>query len=224
LRKRFDEGEPAYKVVEKSKLLFLELDLFFVKVSEFMFVVPNFPHLRGLEMVVKYRELEEVPIWPPQPGKWSRDDDVDPSQKFAPRPKYYVNGNFNRQGEVLRTKTSTTPLGERRVPRRGLIQVFPGEADYLSLAKEQGLYWLLPEYQSRQNSDASVHEHGQLNGHRNGVVNGQTNGITPVSSDKSKPIIGQSPYQVSTFEPARPSPKLANGTHEPVDTAMDRNG
>jgi hypothetical protein len=53
-----------------------------------MYVVPNFPHLRGLELVVKYRELEEVPIWPPQPGKWKRDPDTDLNQIFAPRPKY----------------------------------------------------------------------------------------------------------------------------------------
>jgi hypothetical protein len=32
LRKQFDEGEPAYKIVEQCKLLFLELDLFFIKV------------------------------------------------------------------------------------------------------------------------------------------------------------------------------------------------
>jgi hypothetical protein len=89
LRRKFpDNGEPSYKIIEKCKALFLDLDLFFIKVSEFMYVVPNFPHLRGLELVVKYRELEELPIWPPQPGKWKRDPDTDPNQIFAPRPKY----------------------------------------------------------------------------------------------------------------------------------------
>ena len=89
LRRKFpDNGEPSYKIIEKCKALFLDLELFFIKVSEFMYVVPNFPHLRGLELVVKYRELEEVPVWPPQPGKWKRDPDTDLNQIFAPRPKY----------------------------------------------------------------------------------------------------------------------------------------
>src|ERR1700684_2576059 len=101
-----------------------------------MFIVPNFPHLRGLEMAVKYRELEEVPVWPPQPGKWTRDPDADPNQRFAPRPKYYVSGELVRQGEIQSTKISRTSFGERRVPRRGLVQVYPGEADYEKLARE----------------------------------------------------------------------------------------
>jgi hypothetical protein len=183
-----------------------------------MFVVPNFPHLRGLEMVVKYRELEEVAQWPRPCGKWKRDPDVDPNQQFIPQPKYYMNGDFIRQGEVLRTKTSTTSLGERRVPRRGLIQVFPDDPKYFSLAKEQGLYWLIPGYQSRHSSSASLQEHGQANGE----VNGQTNGITP-SSDKSKSINGWSPTQGSLSETARPSPGFPNGVHEPNDIAMDLN-
>lgn len=219
LRKQFDEGEPAYKVIEKCKQLFLELDLFFVKVSEFMFVVPNFPHLRGLEMVVKYRELEEVAVWPRPGGKWRQDPDVDPSQQFIPQPNYFVNGEFIRQGEVLRTKTSTTSLGERRVPRRGLIQVFPDDPEYLSLAKEQGLYWLLPENQSRHNSGGSLPDHVQTNGQ----ANGQINGITPPSSDKSKSVNGGSPSRGSLSEPARPSPRLPNGTHKPNDTLMELN-
>jgi len=130
-----------------------------------------------------------------------------------------MNGDFIRQGEVLRTKTSTTSLGERRVPRRGLIQVFPDDPEYFSLAKEQGLYWLIPGYQSRHSSGASLQEHDRPNGE----VNGQTNGITPPSSDKSKSINGWSPNRSSLSETARPSPGLPNGVHESNDVAMDIN-
>jgi hypothetical protein len=194
--------------VEKTKSLFLGLDLFFVKVmfyshakkivlitlqvSEFMYIVPSFPHLRGLELVVKYRELEENPVWPPQPGKWRQDPNTNPNQHFTPRPKYYLNGEFVRQGEILRTKTSTVSFGERRVPRRGLVQVFPGEPDYERLAREQGLLHLLPANQ---------------------LTNGtapHANGFTPPHSDKSKSVNGGSPNLGSLSE-AGPSGALPNG-------------
>ena len=164
-----------------------------------MFVVPNFPHLRGLELAVKYRELEDTAVWPPQPGKWRGDPDVDPTQSFAPRPNYYINGEFVRRGEILRTKTSTTALGERRVPRRGLLQVFPHEPDYLTLAREQGLLWLLPEFQSNQQAFQSKHEQPQPQ---------LTNGITPPNSEPSKSINGG-------------SPSLTNGIHQLGDTVME---
>ena len=184
-----------------------------------MFVVPNFPHLRTLEMVVKYRELEEVPQHPRPPGKWEQDPDVEPDQRFIPPPKYYLNGNFVKQGEIPRTNTSKNSFGERRVPRRGLAQVFPGEPDYLPLAKEQGLYWLLPGYPSRQGSGASLEE----NGLENGDASVQANGITPPQSDRSKSMNGYSPSRGSLSEPARPSPGLPNGTLEPIDMAVDTN-
>ena len=166
-----------------------------------MYVVPNFPHLRGLELVVKYRELQENPVWPPGPGKWKQDIDTDPGQIFAPRPKYYINGTFTKQGEIQCSKTSTTSFGERRVPRRGLIQVFPGEHDYERLAREQGLLQLLSD------SDAP-------NGQLNGILNGQVNGMTTPRSDKSKSINGGSPHleNASILQ-------LPNGFHE-ADTAM----
>lgn len=167
-----------------------------------MFVVPNFQHLRNLEMVVNYRELNETPIWPPQLGKWSHDPDVDPAQRFAPQPNYYVNGNFVRQGEVPRSKISSVSFGERRVPRKwglGLQQVFPHEPEYTTLAKEQGLSHLLPDHNQK-----AFHSNQQLNG----TEHPRTNGVTPPTSDKSKSINGGSPV--------RP-----NGIHPNMDTTME---
>lgn len=194
LRRKFsDNGEPGYKIVERNKALFLDLDLFLIKVSDFMFVVQTIPHLRGLELVVKYRELQVVPMWPPGPGKWKQDPDIDPNQIFAPRPKYYVNGDLTKHGQIQCSKTSTTSFGERRVPRRGLIQVFRGEADYEQLAREQGLLHLLTDCNA---------PHRQING----TANGSVNGITPPSSDKSKSISGGSPHLET-------GPSLPNGNH-----------
>jgi hypothetical protein len=150
-----------------------------------MFVVPNFPHLRNLEMIVKYRELQVDPMQPTR-AKWRDDADTDSNQKFAPQPNHFVNGVFIKQREAPHTKTSTTSFGERRVPRRGLMQVFPGEPDYYTLAREQGLYHLLP---------ATTDQNG-------GPVH--VNGITPPSSDKSKSINGGSPPAGSLSEASGP--------------------
>lgn len=169
--------EPGYKIVERNKLLFLDLDLFLIKVSDFMFVVQTNPHLRGLELVVKYRELQET--WPPGPGKWKQDPDTDPGQTFAPRPKYYINGDFVRQGQVQHSNISTTSFGERRVPRRGLVQVFPGETDYEQLAREQGLLHLLAV-----NNGIPHHINGEI----------RINGFTPPHSDESRSMNGGSPH------------------------------
>jgi hypothetical protein len=201
-----DNGQPARKVIETCKALFLTLDLFFVKVcsdylrcyhcsnkhqvSEFMFVVPNFPHLRNLEMIVKYRELSVDPTPPPR-GKWRDDPDTDPNQKFAPQPNHFMNGEFIRQREAPHTKTSATSFGERRVPRRGLVQVFPGESDYYTIAREQGLYHLLPQECPNAADQNGGPEH--------------VNGITPPSSEKSKSINGVSPSRGSLSEAEGPS-------------------
>jgi hypothetical protein len=155
------------------------------QVSEFMFVVPNFPHLRNLEMIVKYRELLIDPFQNTC-GKWREDPDTDPNQKFAPQPNHFMNGDFIKQREAPRTRTSATAFAETKVPRRGLVQVFPGEPDYYTLAREQGLYHLLPP-ECPVNTD------------QNGTP-AHVNGITPPDSDKSKSINGGSPLQAPLLE------------------------
>ena len=101
-----------------------------------------------------------------------------------------VNGIFTKQGQVSCSKTSTTSFGERRVPRRGFVQVFPGEHDYEQLAREQGLLHLIPKSPEQPNGT------------------GHINGITPPSSDKSKSINGGSPHQGMS--------QLPNGIHSDV--------
>lgn len=76
------------------------------------------------------------------------------------------------------------------------MEVYRHEADYFRLAREQGLYHLLPEHQNRDAFAANA----------SGI--GQVNGITPPSSEREKSV-------------AEGSPGLANGVcdeEEPVES------
>ncbi|RFU35755.1 hypothetical protein B7463_g621, partial [Scytalidium lignicola] len=211
-----EKGSPVYTLNDKAKPLFLDLDLFFVKISEFMFVIPTFPHLRGLELVVNYRELYETPVWPPRPGKWTQDPDYDPNMKYAPRPKYYINGEFDRQGEIGRTRVSRTSFGENRVPRRGLKVVEPHEPDYEAICRAQGLRHLLPGSQT-----TSPTAKQSILIPNSTVASTHINGFTPPSSVKSinggSPRLGTTSSLESTESHGLPnghvnSPK-ENGVH-----------
>ena len=160
-----------------------------------MFVVPNFPHLKDIEMIVNYRELIEEWVWPPRPGKFLQDPDYDPSIPYQPQPDYYANGVLVRRGQIKRSRVSSTPFPVNRVPRRGFQVVHPHEADYAKLAQQQGLHHLVPEELSNQQTQESP----QING---------GSGITPPHSEKSKSIEALSPV----IEEA----KLPNGVHHEV--------
>jgi hypothetical protein len=125
-----------------------------------MFVVPRYPHLQRIEMVVNYRELVEGPNWPPRPGKWRQDPGTDPNQMFHPAPKSYVNGVFVKQAEQKIARTQDRPFqkAEGRVPRKGYRQVYPDDPEYETLCKEQGLYHLLPTRESSATDPAHVND------------------------------------------------------------------
>lgn len=125
---------------------FLSTDLFFVKLSDLLYTVPNIPHLRNLKLAIEYRELLEseaqASTW--HAGqKWRQDPDADRFYGFAPRHKYYLNGVFVGEDMPTKHQTSKTPFPEHRVPRRGLVQAFPSDPDYETLCTEQGLSHLL---------------------------------------------------------------------------------
>lgn len=111
-----------------------------------MFIIPNIPHLRSLKMSVEYRELPEdegqLYGWKVT-QKWKQDPDADRFYGFAPRNKYYINGVMVEEQRPGLSATSSTPFPEKRVPRKGLQQVFPSDPDYARLCKEQGLDHLL---------------------------------------------------------------------------------
>ncbi|KAF4632386.1 hypothetical protein G7Y89_g5733 [Cudoniella acicularis] len=211
LRKQVPKPEESvYQMMDRNKNLFLELDVFFVKVSEFMFIVPNFPHLRGIEMHVHYRELDTSFQSPPPTPKWKLELHPNSSHQFAPQPKVYVNGQLLRQLDTPLTKVSREPPpDDRRVPRRELVPVYPHETDYEELCKKQGLIHLLPGYQGSPSSSSpfTVHPNGQAH------VLDQVNGMTPPSSDRTKSVNGGSPHRSSMSEIDRPR-NLPNGLRD----------
>ncbi|KAI3533143.1 hypothetical protein CSPX01_12940 [Colletotrichum filicis] len=150
----YGEGEDPFKMSFRSKEKlrgearekFLKMDMFFVKVSDLMSIAQDVPHLRDLKMSVEYRELpdNEGQLYGWQvPQKWKQDPDADRFLGFAPRNKYYINGVMVEEQMPGLSATSSTPFPEKRVPRKGLQQVFPGDPDYARVCKEQGLDFLL---------------------------------------------------------------------------------
>jgi len=169
-----------------------------------MFIVPNFPHLRGVEMDVQYKELL---IPPAEAGTlpvshWKSDPDVDPSYKFAPTSKVYLNGLLVRQCPIPTTRLlNVRPSGDDRVPRRGLVRVHPGEADYEEICRRQCLFHLLPT-SSISPSSAKIAEAHRV----------QQNGFTPPASDASKSVNGGSPHL--GYPELQIAQALANGINE----------
>lgn len=176
-----------------------------------MFIVPNFPHLRNIELEVKYQELREpqshmVPGQPFNQMRWKSDPDTSPGQTWAPTSKYYLNGDFVRQGEIQKSRILKKAPPLDNVPRReGITRVHEDDPDYEEQCRKQGLYERLPSYQSPVSSN---------NPHRDDIDHHdqRVNGITPPMSDKSKSINGGSPYRASLSESVT-SQVLPNGTN-----------
>ncbi|KKY32705.1 putative ankyrin repeat protein [Diaporthe ampelina] len=102
-----EPGQLSFKekrqLQESSKLKFMNMDLFFVKLSDLLFSVPNMAHLRNVEIVVMYEEIPETVEQYERgeyPSRWRDDPDADRYMGFCPRPKYYVNGQLVREGKV----------------------------------------------------------------------------------------------------------------------------
>jgi hypothetical protein len=142
-----------------------------------MFIVPNFPHLRSVEMLVGYRELN--PLLPP---RWKHDPDRDPNQHFQPQPTLYTNGQLVKQLDIPLTKvTRDPPSHERRVPRRELVAAHPSDSDYEELCRKQGLAHLI------QQSPSAVYSNGHA------LLREDVDGITPPSSTRTKSVNEGSP-------------------------------
>ncbi|POR33492.1 Protein HOS4 [Tolypocladium paradoxum] len=125
---------------------FLTTDMFFVKVSDLLYTVPNIPHLSSIKLAVEYRELLEsesqISGWA-SASKWKQDPDAGRFLGHAPRCKYYINGIMVGEDMPTLHQTSRTPFPEIRVPRRGLVQVARDDPDYERICVEQGLEHLL---------------------------------------------------------------------------------
>lgn len=174
---------------------FLKTDMFFVKVSftplplltktqpltrtnqlsDLLFIVPTIPHLRNLRLSVEYRELAESEaqlfVWKPL-IKWKSDPGADRFHGFAPRHKYYVNGDLVGEEMPKWSRTSKTPFPEKRVPRRnGLTRVYPDDPDYAEICRAQGLEELLENGEPRRvNGETPGASPGPVNGINGGAI------------------------------------------------------
>jgi hypothetical protein len=166
-------------------------------------------HLRGIEVEVKYMELVLLNEHPGLlvPAKWKSDTDVNPSQQFAPRSRYYINGEFSRIGQLGQTRILTKPPpGDDRVPRRGLVRAYPGDPDYEKICKQQGLLQFLSNEQISPVSSTNAHTTGTDSHTR------QMNGYTPPDSDLSHSMNGGSPAVAAVGDTHMvAAPVLTNG-------------
>jgi hypothetical protein len=125
-----------------------------------MYIIPTMPHLKGLELSVTYRELPDneaqLMSWH-NPQKWKNDPSLDRFYGFAPRNKYYVNGEVVRESRPGLSAVSRTPFPEKRVPRRGLTAVPSDDPDYARICREQGLEHLIPMESSSQGLPNGFH-------------------------------------------------------------------
>ncbi|TRX91829.1 hypothetical protein FHL15_007382 [Xylaria flabelliformis] len=172
---------------------FLEMEMFFVKESDFLHIVPSIPHLSNVRIAICYRELPENEsdlFTFTGPSKWKQDPDAASRGSFAPRNKYYVNGQLVGEEKPGKFRLSREPFPEHRVPRRhGLVAVAPDEPDYARLCIEQNLAYLLTEQQKQS------------------VMNGSH--LTPKSMASNEPT----EYSGENLSPSSISPRtyLVNG-------------
>lgn len=131
----------AADAMRKSTMpLFLDLDLFFVKVSDLMFIAPSIPHLRNLQLDVQYHEALPDESWLGRlavPAKWMQDPDCESYLGFTPGTKSYVNGDLVSEEGAKTAVVGATPFPSMRVPRVGFVEVKRGEPEYEDLAKQQ---------------------------------------------------------------------------------------
>jgi hypothetical protein len=135
-------------------------------VTDFMDIVPKFPHLRNVKMQVMYRELGPT-TWPPAPPKWKQDPDAEANFGYAPGTKTYINGSLVDSGKAKLAVTSSTPFPTApRVPRwNGIIEVLPHYSDYEIVCREQGLDHLLQGVDSPSNVEQNgIRSVNSLNG------------------------------------------------------------
>ncbi|KAH7162431.1 hypothetical protein B0J13DRAFT_10707 [Dactylonectria estremocensis] len=161
-----------------------------------MYTVPNVPHLRNIRLGVEYRELletEEQGIGWRATQKWKSDPDASRYHGFAPRYKYYNNGSMVSEDMPSVHQTSKVPFPEKRVPRRGLVQVYPDDPEYARMCLEQGLDHL-------------------LNGHMSPL---QVNGIhsSPISQKSATPAGSVTNGTTKVLAPSTPNEHMVtNGT------------
>ncbi|KAL1840095.1 hypothetical protein VTJ49DRAFT_790 [Mycothermus thermophilus] len=120
-----DPQHMSYAVLEKLRgeawEKFAAMDMFFVKASDFFYIIPTIQHLRNVKLTMVYCELPENELqctsWVP-PQKWRRDPDANSAAGFAPRNKHYINGELVSEDKPVLLSTSPSPFQRPRSARR----------------------------------------------------------------------------------------------------------
>jgi hypothetical protein len=182
-----------------------------------MYIISKIPHLHNLKLTMAYRELPEhesqLVTWMPL-QKWKIDPDANRFCGFAPRTKYFVNGELVREEKPGLGAVSRTPFPDGRVPRKGLSAVSPHDPDYARICREQGLEHLLGDNQSRlllnsvnSSSPTSVTSSSRAAQDNDGTGSPSQVTSTTVNGNSHQPV---SPSSETGAQPAKP---LANGIH-----------
>ncbi|KAL2164493.1 hypothetical protein VTH06DRAFT_3709 [Thermothelomyces fergusii] len=196
---------------------FAAMDMFFVKASDFLFIIPTIQHLRNVKLTMAYCELPENEMqcasWTPR-QKWRQDPDADGLGGFAPSNKHYINGELVSEDKPSLAEASPSPFRRQRLPRRGFGAVSREDSSSTRLSKEQGLDSPMVD------AESPILPNGVHGSPPGAPSNGETtavNGrrwptlVTPATNGAgSHPI---SPTSEVEAPQARP---LVNGTHEPV--------
>ncbi|KAK4216106.1 hypothetical protein QBC37DRAFT_103922 [Rhypophila decipiens] len=210
----------SYRATEKLRgeawEKFSTMDMFFVKASDFMYIVPTIQHLRDVKLTMSYRELPESETqlkWTAT-QKWKSDPDADRYHGFAPSNKQFINGKLVAERKPGLCAVSRSPFPEKRVPRRGLVEVLPDDPDYTRICKEQGIgepttATSSPLLPNGVHSSSPVSTSSRINGlpSDQSPAPAQTNGTSHRQSHDSHPISPNSeigPAQART---------LVNGDH-----------
>ncbi len=112
-----------HEVKKQSKELYLDLNLFFVKLSDLMFVVRSTPHLKDIDIKVLYHEVEQDPAAADHAKVdelWHQDLGAEELHlhAFCPGPRFYRNGQLVHveRSRVSRPASRTASEFEARTP------------------------------------------------------------------------------------------------------------
>ncbi|KAL2145996.1 hypothetical protein VTI28DRAFT_5653 [Corynascus sepedonium] len=193
---------------------FAAMDMFFVKASDFLFIIPTVQHLRNVRLTLTYCELPENEMqctsWTPR-QKWRQDPDSNGLGGFAPSNKHYVNGELVSEDRPSLAQASPSPFRRQRIGRRGIAQMSSREgSDYIRHTKEQSLDCSVMDAESPILPNGMHASSGIASDEAITAVNGRrwpTLVTTTINGAGNHPI---SPSSEAEHAQARP---LVNGTH-----------
>ncbi|KAL2018827.1 hypothetical protein VTK56DRAFT_385 [Thermocarpiscus australiensis] len=140
-----DPQRMGYDVIERLRAeaweKFAAMDMFFVRASDFLYIVPTIPHLREVKLTMAYRELPEneaqLVSWA-TPQKWRSSLQTDSLDGFAPSNKHFINGELVSEDKPSLGEARALPFRTQRVPRRLFFAASRDDAAHSRRCKEQG--------------------------------------------------------------------------------------